>query len=140
MYKNTLRRSLIGMSFLLALVLSSVTFGQDIKFTSRTATREGATKVGVCHATEAGTFELLMLPPGNAVDVHIADPANPDSGHDDDYLASASEIAAGQCGDSGGPGPTPQPGGVPEPVTMLLFGAGLAGVGYASRKLRRKKS
>ena len=37
----------------------------------------------------------------------------------------------GQCG-------TAPPTGVPEPITMLLFGAGLAGVGYAKRRMGRK--
>ena len=38
----------------------------------------------------------------------------------------------GQCGGA--------PTGVPEPITMLLFGAGLAGVGYAKRRMSRKEA
>lgn len=31
-----------------------------------------------------------------------------------------------------------EPGAVPEPITMLLFGAGLAGIGYAAKRRRAK--
>jgi hypothetical protein len=40
------------------------------------------------------------------------------------------------------PGPSPTPGDTtptPEPITMLLFGSGLAGIGYARRRYNQVK-
>ena len=40
------------------------------------------------------------------------------------------------------PGPSPTPGDTtptPEPITMLLFGSGLAGIGYARRRYNKVK-
>lgn len=56
-------------------------------------------------------------------------------GHGDFMVTEGTPCPPG--GDTGGGG-DPDPGAVPEPITILLFGTGLAGVGYATRRLRRK--
>src|SRR5215204_2408996 len=44
---------------------------------------------------------------------------------------------AGACPAIGGNDPGTNPNAVPEPLTILLFGTGLAGVGYATRRWRK---
>ena len=82
-------------------------------------------KVAICHREGEGVFHLNTIS-SNAVPAHLA--------HGDMYPE------AGACL-GGGTDPTDNPGGepgaTPEPVTILLFGAGLAGVGYAARRWRK---
>jgi hypothetical protein len=80
----------------------------------------------VCHLTSSETnpYETLTIPE-SALPAHQA--------HGDIY-----PVPANGCPTANGGGtPTPTPGATPEPITVLLLGAGLAGVGYASRRLRR---
>ena len=79
------------------------------------------TKVTLCHATSsAGNPFVLENINSNALGAHLA--------HGDVYPNS------GLCpgGIDGGPVATP------EPVTMLLFGVGLAGIGYVARRRRQQ--
>jgi len=81
-------------------------------------------KVAICHREGTGDYHLNTVSE-NAVAAHIA--------HGDTF-ANGGACPSGRGGEDDG-----QPGGTPEPVTMLLFGAGLAGIGYATRrKLGRK--
>jgi hypothetical protein len=95
--------------------------------------------VAICHATSAadGHYNYLELPP-EPLSAHFDEHGTPKAGHEKDFFP-----VDGDCdksNDPGGSGDDPGgPGGTPEPITILLFGAGVAGVGYASRKLRRNK-
>ena len=81
---------------------------------------EGGTLPPLCHATGSNSNPFTLISPG--------DPSyNTHFGHGDVPAVN------GVCGG----GTTPS--GVPEPITMLLFGAGLAGVGYAKRRMGRNK-
>jgi hypothetical protein len=128
MLTRTLAANTAACTLLMVLVLVASSFAQP-------------TKTAICHATgsAANPFTFLSLPP-EPLSGHFDNSGTPLAGHEDDYFASDAEIAAGECfADSGGPSPTPDPGAIPEPITMLLFGAGVAGVGYASRRIRRNK-
>ena len=99
-----------------------------------------SSKTAICHATSSASnpYTFLQLPP-EPLSAHFDEFGTPLAGHEKDYFASDAEIAAKACGSVVGPSPTPDPGAVPEPITMLLFGAGVAGVGYASRRIRRNR-
>ncbi len=74
----------------------------------------------LCHLNQGTNEYSIIYPPGAAYDAHAMHgdvPPGPD----------------GMCG-------VQPPTAVPEPITMLLFGAGLAGVGYAKRRMGRKES
>lgn len=71
----------------------------------------------LCHSTGSKTNPFVVIEPGDpGYKTHL--------GHGDVPAVN------GQCGGA--------PSGVPEPVTMLLLGAGLAGIGYAKRRMSRK--
>jgi len=81
----------------------------------------GADKVVICHATSSASNPFVINEvAASAVPAHIR--------HGDVYPT------AGVCPGGLEGGPT---AATPEPITMLLFGAGLAGVGYVAR--RRKQ-
>ena len=106
--------SLVGVFVLFAFIAVSNSNGQS-------------ETVNVCHLTGSETnpsFELTPIP-ASSLNGHLQ--------HGDIY-----PVPVGGCPD-GGVGPTPVPGATPEPITILLFGTGLAAAGYAARRVRRKK-
>jgi hypothetical protein len=58
-----------------------------------------------------------------------------DSGYNGHVMHGDLPANGGVCPGGGG-----TPTATPEPITMLLFGAGLAGVGYAKRRMGRKEA
>lgn len=128
---------LVVFSFLMVVFFTTTAFGQGVQ------------KIAICHANfdHGGTigYSYLELPDNrsNSVEEHIYDLGGMiwANGHDKDLLATAAQIAARDCGAGGtNPSPTPPPNAVPEPITMLLFGAGLAGVGYVRRRSRKSET
>jgi hypothetical protein len=94
----------------------------------------GVVKVAVCHANSSGSYSFLELPP-EPLSAHFDEFGSPNAGHEKDFFP-----VDGDCDKSNDPGGNPDPQSItPEPLTILLFGAGVAGVGFASRKLRRNK-
>jgi hypothetical protein len=87
-----------------------------------------AQTVNICHATGTGIYVLINISE-NGANGHLANNGTPQAGHEMDFISTT-----GSC--EGGPTPTPTPGAVPEPVTVLLFGIGIAGIGYLSRRYR----
>jgi hypothetical protein len=118
MFKRNLPTQMLSACSLLLLVLAMA--GYAI----------AQSNVTICHATGSASnpYEEITTANPAIINAHIGDP--PGTGHPGDFLVSG----PGQCPD-GGTGPT----AVPEPITMLLFGAGLAGVGYAKRRMGRKE-
>lgn len=80
-------------------------------------------KVAICHRTNGNPPFVLDVVAEASVPAHLA--------HGD-------TLDLTQCDDGTGGGGDPDPGAVPEPLTILLFGAGLTGVGYATRRLRKR--
>ena len=128
MFKRVFQAALAASSLLILLVITGP------------AGAQGVQKTAICHATSSAgnPYTFLELPP-EPLSAHFDDNGTPLAGHEEDYFASEGEIAANACGGSVGPSPTPDPGAIPEPITILLFGAGVAGVGYASRRIRRNR-
>jgi hypothetical protein len=91
-------------------------------------------KTAICHADEGQKeFTYNELPP-TAVSTHFENNGSPKAGHELDFYP-----VDGDCDKTNDPvGVDPQ-STTPEPLTILLFGAGVAGVGFASRKLRRNQ-
>jgi hypothetical protein len=89
-----------------------------------------AAKVTVCHVEGSGadTRYVLKEIEDNALKAHL--------GHGDIYPVPVTGCPFGAAGD---PEPTPGAGGTPEPITILLFGSGLAATGFVARRSRRKK-
>ena len=78
-------------------------------------------KVSICHRESDGRYNLITVSL-NAVEAHTAHgDLNPELGSCFD-------------GGTGGGGVDAEPGATPEPITMMLFGVGLAGIGYANRR------
>lgn len=74
--------------------------------------------VAICHKEGDGNYHLNSVSE-NAVAAHL--------GHGDIYPENGGCLSGSGTGDG-------EAGATPEPVTMLLFGAGLAGIGYVSRR------
>jgi len=92
----------------------------------------------ICHATssEKNPYIYLVLPPA-ALGGHLDKNGTSLAGHEQDYFPADSD-----CDRSNDPSGVPEdpPAATPEPLTILLFGAGLTGVGYVSRRYLRKRS
>jgi hypothetical protein len=117
---RTMSTILTASAVLMVLTLSTSTIGQGVE------------KTGLCHANTDGSYSFLQLP-DPALDAHYDRDLNVfKNGHDLDFFADSREECDSGTGGGG------DPGAVPEPLTILLFGAGVAGVGYATRRLRRK--
>ncbi len=126
MFHKTFRNFLIGIGLLALVAVSGVSIAQA-----------QVEKIGVCHenVTDPPQYSFLEIPPA-ALGAHFDEHGNPIEGHDNDFFSED-----GDCDRNNDPGPTPTPGTdpVPEPITMILFGAGLAGVGYVTRRFRKGK-
>jgi hypothetical protein len=115
MPRKTLHAALLSVALLVGLSASAIS-GQGTK-SQGTKGGEGG-QVPLCHATGSSTNPFVLISPGDpSYNAHFA--------HGDVPAVN------GVCGGT--------PSGVPEPITMLLFGAGLAGVGYAKRRMGRNK-
>ena len=103
-------------SVLCLLALSSVSYAQA--------------NFAVCHREGPPTaptgYHLIVVATQAVFDAHI---------NHGDVMPTEGGVCPG--GSTGGGG-NPDPGAVPEPLTILLFGTGLAGVGYATRRWRKK--
>ena len=120
--KNT-KRTLLGVGLLVMLVLSanSISYAQD------------------------------HPPKGDNGCAHVVPPEDNDSGGTGSNNPQDDGINGPSCKeDKDNPPPPPPPDGeeppppdgggtepVPEPITMVLFGAGIAGVGYARRRFKK---
>ena len=123
MFKRTCEATLAACALLIVLVITGPTTAQ-------------VQKTALCHATGSGHFNFLNLPP-EPLDNHIDGNGSFLAGHEEDFFPVDNDCD--KSNDPGGGG-DPDPGAIPEPVTILLFGAGVAGVGYASRRFRRRSS
>jgi|GEM_PF-5827952 len=115
----------LAVSLLVLLTMAGVlAVSAQLNPRGKQARAEASADFQICHLTSSTTnpYELITVPK-SARDAHFA--------HGD------ISPTGGSC-PSVGATPTPAPGSVPEPITMLLFGSGLAGVGYAARRLRKK--
>lgn len=101
-----------GSAVALGLAAASFAFGQE--------------SVTFCHATGSASNPYNTITTSNEGEI------NGHRHHEGDIIPAP----AGGCPTEGG---TTTPTSVPEPITMLLFGAGLAGVGYAKRRMGRKE-
>ena len=113
MSRKILPTSLVRTGSVLTLGLAAVSFAF------------GQASVTFCHATGSSSnpYETITTANEAVLAAH--------QGHPGDIIPAP----AGGCPTDGGTTPT----SVPEPITMLLFGAGLAGVGYAKRRMGRKE-
>ena len=101
-------------------------------FTTSITFAQSGDRIFICHFNQSEGYVLIEVPP-QAMNGHFDASGNPL--HEGDYISDVPS-----CGIGGTPTPTPTQGGppVPEPLTILLFGAGVSGVGYAVRRLRGK--
>ena len=117
MPRKTLHATFLSVALLLGLSASAV-IGQGTKGEQISKGGEGGLP-DLCHATGSPSNPFVLISPG--------DPSyNTHFGHGDMPAVN------GVCGEG-------TPSVIPEPITMLLFGAGLAGVGYAKRRMGRNK-
>lgn len=114
MLRTTLRKSLSTLAVLLVIVVCREIIP--------------AQTVNICHATGTGIYVLINISE-NGANAHFANNGTPRAGHELDFISTT-----GSCEGGSTPTPTPAPGAVPEPVTVLLFGIGVAGIGYLSRR------
>ena len=107
-------------------------FVLSLTITAGTALGQPPNGTPLCHATSSASnpYNYLVLPPA-ALSTHLDSNGSPLAGHEQDFFPTDGDCD--RSNDPGGPG-TPPPTAVPEPITMLLFGTGLAGLGYASRR------
>ena len=83
---------------------------------------QGVMKTSLCHATGSASNPFFLEEvPVRAASAHLQ--------RGDIYPVQG--VCPGEV--EGAP-----PAATPEPITMLLFGAGLAGIGYAARRRSRK--
>ena len=129
-YYRKLFLSVVGVFVLFGLLAISSVSGQlNRKYVDNLKEPNAAgDDVTFCHVTGSDTnpYEVKTLPKA-ALQGHLD--------HGDIYPVPAGGCPAGVVGT-----PTPVPGATPEPVTVLLFGTGLAAAGYAARRARRKKA
>src|SRR5687767_38727 len=115
---STVSVSAIAAAALLILSGVSVSNGQSGTISASQSKRQITdhdSKVTICHATRSATNPYEM--------VTVSDNGRAHAGHGNDINpAPATGCPAGE-----GPAPTASP----EPVTMLLFGAGMSGIAYA---------
>jgi hypothetical protein len=117
-------------NFVSVCLLSVVVFfvsgvnGQSSKESSLGLSMERKQAITICHSTgsKENPYETLV----------VSDNGEAHKGHPADLIPEPAGGCPGPGGGDGGPVPTP------EPLTMLLFGAGVAGVGYAARKLKKR--
>lgn len=117
-------RYAVAIAGVLATVILSVVIVSDAQITRsigrrgrRVLTEDRSATVSICHSTGSNTnpYEITTVSTnGNA---HL--------NHPEDLIPAPV---------AGCPGAAPQPSPTPEPVTMLLFGSGLVGVGYLTRR------
>lgn len=112
-------------------------FVLSLAITAGTALGQGPSRTAICHATSSASnpYNYLVLPP-SALSTHLDDFGSPLAGHEQDFFPVDEDCD--RANDPGGNG-NPPPTAVPEPITMLLFGTGLAGLGYASRRYFGKR-
>ncbi|MFL6468324.1 MAG: PEP-CTERM sorting domain-containing protein [Pyrinomonadaceae bacterium] len=106
----------------------------DSKFSASLDTKG---RTALCHATSSATnpYNYLVLP-DEPLSAHFDEHGTPRAGHEQDFFPVDNDCD--RSNDNGGNDPGGTPTSVPEPITMLLFGTGLAGIGYASRRYFRK--
>ena len=115
----------ISVVFLSGAVAVAV-FGQaDRSFRSKGKEFGTGGTLTLCHATGSRENPYVTITVSDNGEAHRNHPA--------DIIPAP---AAG-CPGPSGPGGDDPPSPVPEPVTMLLFGAGVAAAGYAARKFKR---
>jgi len=102
-----------------ASALNSTSGGTQSEPDTAVVADEEEKKTAICHREGDGSYHLNTVS-SNAVDAHLA--------HGDTYPED------GACLSGTAGGGDVEPGATPEPITLLLFGAGLAGVGYLTRR------
>lgn len=109
-------------------ILSTMMLGCMLCLIALTIESNAQAAIPICHHEGNGSTHLIIVDNNSVADAHIRN-------HGDWIVTDARPCPTD--GDTGGGG-DPDPGAVPEPITILLFGTGLAGVGYATRRLRKK--
>ena len=89
-------------------------------------------KAGICHKSNDGSWKFTATSGPDGVFHPDPSSANRKDHHESDFFANSAE----ECGR--GKAETAGPDALPEPVTMVIFGASLAGAGYATRRWHDK--